>query len=351
MGSGSKATAGREGQQPRRVTIYDVAAAAGVAASTVSRALARPGRVSAETAARVREAAATVGYQRAATAPALRAVPSRLLAIVVADINNPVFIDVVRGAEEAADEAGYTTLLIDARESDVRERRAAEQFIPAVDALVMASPRLSDAGIRAIAKHRPVVVLNRVVQGLPSVLTDNARGARRAMEHLGEFGHRDVSYLGGPESSWADGMRWRSVEEAGIELEMRVQRLGRRIPTVAGGEEAVGDWVQSPTSGVIAFNDIMAIGFIRGLRKLGLQVPEDVSVIGFDNSQVGKLATPALSSVASPLPWQGGTAVRNVLAIVGGARATANPVVLPTNLVVRESSGPAGRPRPQRNTS
>lgn len=152
----------------RSPTIYDVAEAAGVAPSTVSRALSRPGRVSAETAEKVRAAAARLGYRRATLAPALSAVPTRLLAMVVADIGNPLFVDVIRGAEAAAEAAGYTMLVVDTQESDQRERAAVENFLGAVDGLVLTSPRLSDAGIRAIAKQRPVIVLNRVVRGLPS---------------------------------------------------------------------------------------------------------------------------------------------------------------------------------------
>ena len=289
----------------------------------------------------MRLAASDLGYRRSTSAPALSTVPSRLIAMIVADIGNPVFVDVVRGAEAACEAAGYTMVLFDSQESHVRERRAAEQFLQAIDGLILTSPRLSDSGIRVLAKQRPVVVLNRVVRGLPSVLTDASRGARRAMEHLGQLGHREVTYLSGPESSWTDGMRWRSLEEAGFQLDIRTRRVGPHLPTPSGGERAARQWAQSPTSGVVAFNDIMAIGFIRGLRAMGVAVPRDVSVIGFDNSQTGALTTPALTSVASPLALQGGTAVRNLLAIIGGAKSAHEPVVLPVKLVPRASTSKA----------
>ncbi len=327
------------------ITIYDVAAAAGVAPSTVSRALARPGRVSAETAAKVRAAATALGYRRSPTAPALASVSSKLIAMIVADIGNPVFIDVVRGAEAACEVAGYTMLLVNGQESATRERRAAEEFLSAVDGLILTSPRLSDSGIRMLAKQRPVMVLNRIVRGLPSVLTDASRGARRAVEHLGQLGHRKITYLGGPEASWTDGVRWRSVEEACLQLEIRTRRVGPNPPNPGGGERAAHQWAQSPTSGVVAFNDLMAIGFIRGLRALGVEVPRDVSVVSFDNSQTGSLTTPALTSVASPLSLQGATAVRNLVAIIGGARSSHEPVLLPVKLVPRASTGKARRGR------
>lgn len=328
---------------PKPVTIYDVAEAAGVAASTVSRALARPGRVSARTAAKVRQAATELGYQRSPTAPALANTASRLIAMSVADIGNPVFVEVIRGAEAAAEAAGYTVMLLDSRESPTRER-AIEQFLPAACGFILASPRLSDSAIRMLAKQRPLVVLNRIVRGLPCVLTDASRGARRAAEHLGNLGHTHITYLGGPGQSWADGVRWRSLQEAGIELSIRTSRLGPNMPTVRGGIESSKRWATEPSTAVVAFNDIMAIGFIRGLRALGLSVPADVSVVGFDNSQLGLLTTPALTSVASPLHEQGSTAITNLLAIIGGATPGDEPVMLPTKLVPRASTSTA-RPR------
>ncbi|MGC5615858.1 LacI family DNA-binding transcriptional regulator [Georgenia sp. Z1491] len=331
-----------DGEARRIPTIYDVAAAAGVSPSTVSRALARPGRVSAETAERVREVAAEIGYRRSAVAPALGVVPSKLLAMVVADIGNPLFVDVFRGAEVAAGRAGYTMLLFDAREAESRERAAAESFLDFVEGFILASPRMSDSALLRLAKQRPVVVLNRMVSGLPSVLTDGARGVRRVAEHLGSLGHREVAYIGGPEASWADGVRWRGLQEAGEELALRVRRIGPNEPTVVGGELVAARWSRSQVTAVVTFNDVMAIGFVRGLRAQGLEVPTDVSVVGFDNSRLGALATPAITSVASPLALQGRTAVGNLLAIVKGARPPRQPVLLPVKLVPRESTGPVG---------
>lgn len=339
---------GTEEGVPRLPTIYDVAKAAGVSPSTVSRALARPGRVSAETAERVRNVAAELGYRRSPVAPSLGRVPTKLLAMVVADISNPLFVDVFRGAEVAAQEAGYTLLLFDTREEEARERAVTETFLEFVEGLVLASPRLSDSGLLGLAKQRPVVVLNRAVNGLPSILTDGARGVRRVAEHLGELGHDAVTYIGGPEASWVDGVRWRGLQEAGDELSVRVRRMGPTEPTVGGGELAVRRWARNPTSAVVAFNDVMAVGFIRGLRSLGLGVPRDVSVAGFDNSEMGALTTPSLTSVASPLALQGATAVRNLLAIVRGARPPQQPVLLPVTLVRRASTGRRGTsPLPQ----
>lgn len=330
----------QENPPQKQATIYDVATAAGVAPSTVSRALSRPGRVSAVTAQKVREAAEALDYGYSAR-PRTADLPHRLLAIVVADIGNPVFHEVVRGAEEAAARAGYTVMLFDAQEDHRRELRAAEQFIFAVDGLLLTSPRLSDSGIRAIAKQRPVLTLNRHVRGLPGVVLDSTRGARRAVEHLAELGHTQLTYCAGPESAWSDGMRWRGVQEAAAEANLHAQRIAPGAPTLQGGEEAARRWAEAPTSAVICYNDIMALGFIRGLRHQGISTPEDVSVVGFDNSQTAQLTTPALTSVAAPLDQLGQIAAQNLIAVVQGARSSQEPLSLPTRLIIRESTGPA----------
>lgn len=327
----------REQGSDRPVTIYDVARAAGVAPSTVSRALARPGRVSVATASRVREAAQRLGYQRNRATPD-SGQQSQLLAMVVSDIRNPVFTDLIRGADTAAEAAGYTLVVFDSRESMARER-AFERYLNAVDGVMLTSPRLPAAGIRMLAKQRPLVVLNRIVGDLPCVLTDGAEGARYAVEHLHALGHTDVAYVAGPAASWTDGMRWRGVQQSAKELSMRASRISPAMPTVEGGFRAANLWAASPTTAVIAFNDVMAIGFIVGLRSLGLEVPRDVSVVGFDNSQLGALTTPPLTSVASPLRDQGTTATNTLIAILAGKSVATDPVLLPARLMQRDSTG------------
>ena len=120
---------------------------------------------------------------------------------------------------------------------------------------------------------------------------------------------------------------------------MRIRRTGPFAPTVNGGVEAAAVWAQHRTSAVVAYNDMVAIGFVRGAGRLGAQVPEDVSVVGFDNSAVAELVSPELTTVAAPLHALGQTAAKNVLAMVGGARSHAEePMQLPTRLVIREST-------------
>jgi LacI family repressor for deo operon, udp, cdd, tsx, nupC, and nupG len=331
----------------QRPTIYDVARVAGVAPSTVSRAFSRPGRVNSDTAQHIREVAEELGYRVNPIARALSTQLTRMIALVVSDITNPFYFEIIRGAEEAAAAAGYTMILSDTRESDVLERQALERAMPAVEGIVLASSRMSDSGIRMTAKQKPLIVLNRAITDVPSVVTDNARGARRALEHLAELGHEAVTYVAGPDASYADGQRWRALLEACHELDLQVRRVGPNPPTVGAGARAVGQLNLSTTSAVIAYNDQLAIGLMRGLDSARVRVPRDISVIGFDNVLLAELVTPGLTTVAAPLKLMGATAVQHLMVSMGGARADRREqaIVLPTTLVVRASTAQRTRTR------
>ncbi|MGC4797302.1 LacI family DNA-binding transcriptional regulator [Micromonospora saelicesensis] len=335
----------------QRVTIYDVALEAGVSPSTVSRAFSRPSRVNSETAERIRQVAERLGYRTNPLARALTTSRTKMIALVIADITNPVYAEIVRGAQEVAADGEYTTVLIDAQESHRLERAAVERTMSTVDGIVLASSRMSDSAIRMVAKQRPVVVLNRALADVPCVVTDDPRGVRRAVEHLGELGHDHITYVAGPQASWPNGVRWRSLLEAGMELEIKVRQIGPFSPTLAGGERAAQELCARPATAVLAFNDQMAIGIIRGLSRMGVNVPGDVSVVGFDNILAADIVTPGLTTVAAPLYAEGSAATRHLLTMIEGAPGhTGRPMVLPVRLVVRDSTAvrnpSPGRARP-----
>jgi LacI family transcriptional regulator len=334
---------GDSGTDARPVTIYDVAEAAGVAASTVSRALSKPGRVSFRTAEHVRRVAAQLGYRTDETDRELPRTTTSLLAMVVADITNPVFYGMIRGAERTARHAGYTMVLAESQESPAAEREALERLVSAVDGVVLTSSRMSDAAIRSVAKSVRVVVLNRLVDQVPSVATDTVGAVRLAAEHLLNRGHDSLTYLAGPEASWSDGMRWRGVLESGQQLAIKVRRIGPYRPTISGGRDAATEWLQAPTSAVLAYNDLIAIGFQQGVTDAGLSVPADVSIIGFDNIREAELVTPGLTTLASPLASLGSAAVRHLLWVRRSDEDDHAPLLLPSRLVVRGSTARPAR--------
>jgi len=279
-----------------------------------------------------------LGYRANPLARALSTARSHMLALVVSDVANPFYSEIIRGAQSEAAQAGYTLLLADAQESDRVERAALERALPSVDGVVLGGSRMSDSAIRMIAKQKPVVVLNRVVVDVPCVVPDNATGVRSAVEHLLRLGHDSLTYVAGPEASWADGMRWRSLQDTAADLQLRVRRIGPFTPDVPGGVRAAEEVASSATA-VIAYNDQVAIGLIRGLGARGVSVPRDISVVGFDNIGPSELITPGLTTVASPLRLEGATATRHLLAVIEGAQSrTGAPVVLPVRLVERGST-------------
>jgi LacI family transcriptional regulator len=328
---------------PRPPSIYDVAAAAGVATSTVSRALSKPGRVSFRTAEHVRKVAAELGYRSEPTERALPGVRTKLLTMVVADITNPVFFGMIRGAERTASHAGYQMVLGETQESEARERQLVGAMGSASDGLILTSSRLTDSAIRTLAKATPLVVLNRLVDQVPSVVSDNVRAVKRAVEHLASGGHRSLTYLAGPEASWADGMRWRGLLEAGHELGLKVHRIGPCRPTMSGGRQAAESWRRARSTGVVAYNDLVAIGFLQAVSEAGYAVPQDVSVVGFDNIREGELVSPQLTTIAAPLFSLGSAAVNHLLKSTRAPRRSPQTVVLPARLVVRGSTGPAAQ--------
>ena len=327
---------------PKRPTIYDVAQQAGVAASTVSRAYARPGRVSAQTARAIFEAAEKLGYRtdRLDGRGPGDARATKAIGLVVADVTNPFYGEIIKGAYEAARAEGYMLILSHTNESPELERESIEGELSAVDALVIASSRMSDSALRMIAKQKATVLLNRTIPEVSCLISDNLRGVRRAAEHLGSLGHRSILYIAGPDESWPEGVRWRALREAGTELELDVRRIGPNPPTVPAGFRIARRVADGGATAVLAYNDQLAIGVMKGLRTLGLRVPGDVSVVGFDNIQFGEIIEPALTTVAAPLRHMGATGVRNCIAVLHGAQPSAPPLVLPVKFIERQSTGP-----------
>jgi LacI family transcriptional regulator len=334
---------GETGNSRTRPTIYDVARAAGVAPSTVSRAFSRPGRVNAETADRIRHVAHELGYRMNPIARGLPDGRTALLAIIVADLTNPFFFEIIRSAEKTAIDSGYTLLVVDAHESGEAERQALERTLPLVEGVVLATSRLSDSAIRAVAKQRPTVVMNRVVTDVASVITDNAEGMRRAVEHLAGLGHSRMTYLAGPEASWADGMRWRAFRKTTQELGLRARRLGPFAPTLAGGLSAAQALTTHSATATVAYNDLLAIGVMRGLTRLGVEIPRELSVVGFDNIFGSDFCTPPLTTVAAPLRHFGAFAVQRLLnQLRNPSPALSVPALLPAKLVERGSTARRG---------
>ena len=321
-------------------TIYDVAREAGVATSTVSRAFSNPNRVGAATRERVLAVATELGYRPNPHARALLSGRHHTLAMVVSDITNPHYFELIRGAEQRAKASEYTLVLVNVEESPRVEWDQLQRLVPSVDGFVLAASRLPDENLRQVAGQRPVVLISRELPDLASVVLDHVEGCRRIVEHLASLGHRELVYLAGPRNSWMAATRWSALRAAADEHGVAATRIGPFTPKVAQGPAAADGALNAGASAVVAHNDLLAIGVLQRLAQRGVRVPEDVSVVGFDNIFAADLCTPGLTTLGGVHADVGRVAVELLLdAAAPTYRGERPQVVLPTELVLRGSTG------------
>ncbi|MFC0032852.1 LacI family DNA-binding transcriptional regulator [Micromonospora chaiyaphumensis] len=342
-------------------TIRDVARASGVHISTVSRTFSAPHLVNPETRVRVLACAEDLGYRPNRAARALITGRTHNIGLIVADIANPFFPPLIKAAEGQARHRDYHVFVADTNEDQAAEEELVHALAKQVDGVLLCSPRMSNSLIEQVSREVPVVVINRQVAGLPCVMMDVGQGARLAIEHLLGLGHRRIALLGGPRGSWTNREIRRAAGTAARTGGAELTVLGPNHPTETGGG-AVADQVRrSGVTAVLAYNDLMAIGLIEGLDALGLRVPADISVVGVDDIALSRLTRPKLTTVATPTAAAGRTAVDMLLQLdsdaprgargrgaTAGDRRTTAQVMLQTELVVRDSTGPV--PPPGRDT-
>lgn len=320
-----------------RLTIYDVAREAGVSPATVSRVFLRPERVKKSTAEHVAKVAEHLGYGRAQSTTAV-GVPRRseVIGIVVSDISNPYCVQIIRGVQDVMVAQDLTLQLVDTRESGELEGKALQR-VTGVDGLILTSPLAATRTIIGASYVRPVVLVNRVIRGLPTVLVDNEGGARAAVDHLAGSGHTTIVYVAGSEESWVTRSRWGALQARAQELGIRSQLLGHFPASYAGGREAAKQLRELGHVGVIAHNDLMAMGINRVLYEGGSRVPQGDCIIGFDGTAAA-MAVPARSTIAAPLRAVGSAAAQLLLDLLSGRADSATRIVLPSRLVVRDSA-------------
>lgn len=327
-------------------TIYDIAELAGVNPSTVSRALTTPGRINAKTEAKVRAAAAELNYKVNPFARALPTGRTRLIAFMISDITNPVFFKAIRGAETTAAQAGYTMVVAESQESPEEEAKVLERIQPMVDGIVLVTTRLTDAQIQAANRVKPVVLVNRVVPGVPDVVPNNEPGIIEAVRHLAELGHRHLAFLSGPVNSWINTDRWNLLMKAALAAGMTIVEIGNNEPTLDSGFAAIDKVLASGVSAVVTYNDLMAIGLLKAARERGLEIPGALSVIGFDNIFGSDFTNPPLSTIQLPLESTGADAVQAVLTLLDAENrddAQVAESAIKTSLLIRNSTGPVNK--------
>lgn len=331
--------AGPTSNGKKQPTIRQVAGEAGVSASTVSRAFSRPELLLPATVSHIKEVAEQLGYEPNPTARALSTGRSGTLAIVVPDIANPFFPPLIRGTQARADACGYSVLLGDSDEDPIKEDVLVAKLAARTEGSILASSRLSEAHIREHAARRPVVLINRDVEGFPRVLIDTASGVAEGVSHLAEQGHRRMVYVGGPSSSWSNQQRGAAFRARTRRLGVKASTVPARRPTYEAGVEVAPRLLTSRATAAVCFDDLLAQGVLAGLASHGVQVPAEFSVIGCDDV-LGAITYPALTTVSTSGGDAGSAAVDLLLATIrGDLTATHERVVIPTSLVVRETTG------------
>lgn len=326
--------------------LRDVAEAAGVDASVVSRVLSGDARLSIrpETRRRVLEAAAQLNYRPNTAARTLKTARTMAIGMIVPDLANQNYATIAEGAEERAATAGYTLLVATGsptmRLTDLHGR---------IDGLLVAmatseTPRLGDFGAGL-----PALLVNRREQcGIPSITVDDEAGAALATEHLIALGHQRIAQVAGPQNADTARRRLRgygsALKRAGIEIDPEL--IAEASFDEAGGHVAASRLLKLGPTAVFVANVRAAIGVIAAARRLGLEIPSDVSIVGFHDAPFASYLDPALTTVRMPLGEMGQQAVDNLLALLAGQSVEDGTVATPPELVVRASTAPpSGRRR------
>ncbi|MFE9693125.1 LacI family DNA-binding transcriptional regulator [Micromonospora sp. NPDC005806] len=333
-------------------TIADVARRAGVSATTVSRFLAGQSVRAADT---IRAAVQELDYRPSPVARSLRSGRTRSIALVVPDVTNPFFAAVVKGAEAVARQDDYNLFLYNTDENVDREVSVLADLVGRVDGVILApTVESDDAPLRAHQAGLPVVFLDREIGGSPmfdAVLVDNAGGSRRAAEHLLDLGHRRIAIVNGTQHSTPGRQRregfLETLKSRGVEPPEAYHELGDFREE--GGYQSVMRLLalEHPPTAIYVTNNLMTIGALRALHDLGVRVPDQVSLVGFDDLQLAALLPPPLTVVDRPMEEQGALAMRLLLGRLQDSQdSTPRRIVLETKLLVRGSTAPPRDPAP-----
>ncbi len=327
-------------------TIGDVAKQAGVSTTTVSRHLAGQ---------RVRQAAAVqasieaLDFRASHAARSLKSGVTRTIGLVVPDVSNPFFAAVAKGVESVSRQQGLKVFLSNTDESVELERDVLQGLIGRVDGVILVPAKeRSDNTVELRRAEVPIVLLDRRLldaRDLDSVLVDSRGGARRAVEHLLSFGHRRVGLVSGPLDTTPGRERYdgfvEALDAAGVGVDPALVQTGDF--KADSGYQATLHLLGSPSNvtAIFSANNLMSVGVLRALHHIGVRVPDEVSVIGFDDLELAELMSPPLSVIERPAVEQGVLAMRllrNRMEDKGPRRA--QHIVLDTNLIARGSCAP-----------
>ncbi len=330
-------------------TLQDVAELAGVSVATASRVLSGYGSSSPEVRAKVTAAAAKLGYRRNSLARSMITGTTHTLGLVVADIENPFFARAARGVADVAHRAGYEVLLVNSDEDPATERAAVRTLgDKQVDGLIIA-PASADGGAHLaelVGRGTPVVQIDRVLPGIESdaIVVDNEAAARRVIEHLAALGHRRIALLTSQGLIHTNQARLagylQGLEAAGIPVADDLIRMAQYTREAAVREAEAVLSLAEPATAVFTTDNLMSLGAFDGAQRAGRSVPDEVSLVGFDDLEWTTIVRPPLTVVAQPVYELGAAAATRLLERIEGDESPARTITLATTFIVRASTGP-----------
>jgi DNA-binding LacI/PurR family transcriptional regulator len=324
-------------------TILDVAEEAGVSKSLVSLVMRDSDRVSASSREAVLEAASKLGYRPNAAARTMVRQRSYVIGVLISNLHNPFFADVIDGIDMTATDAGYRSILTTGNRVPERERLAVGTLLEMrVDGLILVSPSFhKDFAIEA-AQSVPTVLIGKATRAptVDSVTNDDRQGAAMVVDHLVELGHRRIAHIDGGIGAGSKPRRTgyqRAMRRHGMETEIQSVQGGFTAEEGSAGMRCLLANGSRPTAVFVA-NDLAAIGVLEVLRSEGLSVPGDISVVGYDNTAMAASHRIGLTTIDQPRHDMGRMAAGLILARIDQDSTTASHVILAPKLVVREST-------------
>ncbi|GEM48320.1 LacI family DNA-binding transcriptional regulator [Deinococcus cellulosilyticus] len=326
---------------PRKSTLKDVADAVGVSPSTVSKVLSGTARVSVETRLRIEQAIEDLHYIPNVVARGLVQGQTYCIGVVTQAISSPFYGAAMLGVQEALDDTEYAPLYMDGRWMPRREEQALGRMMGRVDGIIVLGGRLDDDRVAHYARRVPLICVGRKIEGLEhqSLMVDNDAGARLAVEHLLELGHRKIAHIAGsPQQPDAEARKQTYLNLLQAEgIEVKPSWIVHGDFREQSGTLAMLQLLESGErfSAVFCANDQMAYGAMLALYRAGLRVPEDVSLIGFDDAYTSSFVLPPLTTVHQPMEEAGRAAAQGMLDLLEGKDI--NLGHLKPRLIVRES--------------
>ena len=322
------------------LTIKDVAREADVSVSTVSKIINNTKRFSPEVELRVKNVVERLDFKPNPHARSVSTGRTHAIGVVILDIANPYYASLVKGISREADAANHTVLLADADERPNRERTLIETLAQRVDGLVLAGSRLSDEDIRSLAAHKPIVTIGRIPGGpVLSVVSDEYSIAFQLTRHLLTSGCKRIAFLSGPRF-WVNDQRQRGYLDALEEAGLPAMVCPLDSPSIEGGANLAGTLLMGANrpDGILAYNDLAAMGLMNVARDLNVRIPEDVAVAGIGDIPFAALVSPPLTTATVPSLELGRAAATMLIDSLAGQQVAASPLILRSRLAIRLST-------------